>query len=167
MIALGYALAVVGGVAVVALNELRMSEDIAQGSPGHGRFCRRHTVHASEGVLQPPADVVPAETDRSEGATHSARFPALSRGYWTIDLAGDDPIRRRYGRITRVNTVSGALIALGAISRIVAGPVVMTVEGITILLARGSIMRALLAGAILMDLIPLVMSALHMARAIV
>jgi hypothetical protein len=59
----------------------------------------------------------------------------------------------------------GLLIAFGAIPRLVLGPVLLVIEGATFVLVRGRATRALLAAAMLMDMIPLSMFALHMARA--
>ena len=59
----------------------------------------------------------------------------------------------------------GLFIAFVAIPRIVFGPVFLVIEGATFLLVRVRVTRALLAVAMLMDLIPLSMFALHLARA--
>jgi len=61
--------------------------------------------------------------------------------------------------------VLGLLIALGAIPRIVFGAVLVVIEGVTFLLVRERIARALLVAAMLMDLVPLGIFALHLARA--
>src|SRR3954451_14744254 len=45
----------------------------------------------------------------------------------------------------------GLFLAFGAIPRIVLGPVLVVIEGVTFLLFRGGVARALLAGGILMD----------------
>jgi hypothetical protein len=60
----------------------------------------------------------------------------------------------------------GVLLAFGAIPRIVFGPVLVMIEAATFFLARERLTRTLLAGAMLMDLIPLGLYALHMAAAI-
>ena len=59
----------------------------------------------------------------------------------------------------------GLFIAFGAIPRMVLGPVLLVIEGATFLLIRERVKRALLVVAMLMDLIPLSLFALHMARA--
>jgi hypothetical protein len=59
----------------------------------------------------------------------------------------------------------GLLITFGAIPRMVFGPVLVVIEGVTFLLVRGRIARTLLAAAMLMDLLPLGIFALHLARA--
>jgi len=61
--------------------------------------------------------------------------------------------------------VLGPLIAFGAIPRIVFGPVLLMIEGATFLMARERLTRTLLAAAMLMDVIPLSLFALHMAAA--
>jgi hypothetical protein len=63
LIAAGYAFSVAGGLAAVAVNELRMPADIAQTSR-HGRLRRHDPVRAGSGLLQPCADLVPAEVVR-------------------------------------------------------------------------------------------------------
>jgi len=62
-----------------------------------------------------------------------------------------------------VRELLGLLIAFGAIPRMVFGPVLLVIEGVTCLLVRGGIARALLAAAMLMDLVPLSIYALHLA----
>ena len=57
------------------------------------------------------------------------------------------------------------LIAFGAIPRMVFGPVLLVIEGVTFLLVREGIARALLAAAMLMELVPLGIFALHLVRA--
>ncbi len=57
----------------------------------------------------------------------------------------------------------GLLIAFGAIPRIVAGPVPLVIEAATFFLVRGRVARALLAAAMLMDLVPLGMFAWRLA----
>jgi hypothetical protein len=59
----------------------------------------------------------------------------------------------------------GLFIAFGAIPRIVFGPVLIVIEAVTLFLVRGGVARALLAATMLMDLVPLGIFALHMARA--
>jgi hypothetical protein len=64
-----------------------------------------------------------------------------------------------------VGALLGLFIAFVAIPRMVLGPVVVVIEAATIFLVHGRVTRALLAVAMLMDLIPLGMFALHMLRA--
>jgi hypothetical protein len=62
-----------------------------------------------------------------------------------------------------VRELLGLLVAFGAIPRMVLGPVLLAIEGVTFLLVRGGMARALLVAAMLMDLVPLSLYALHMA----
>ena len=48
----------------------------------------------------------------------------------------------------------------------VLGPVLMVIEGVTFLPVRGGVARAFLAAAVLMDVIPLSLYALNLARAV-
>ena len=61
------------------------------------------------------------------------------------------------------NQMLGLLIAFGAMPRIIAGPVFLLVEGVAFLLIQDRMTRALLAVAMLMDLVPLGIFALHLA----
>ena len=78
-----------------------------------------------------------------------------------INMANAGP----QGQSQSEGAVLGLFIALLAIPRMVCGPVVMVIEAVTFWLMRGRIPRALLAAAMLMDLIPLGLFALHMLRA--
>jgi hypothetical protein len=60
----------------------------------------------------------------------------------------------------------GPLITFGVIPRLVLGPVLLVIEGATFFLVRERVTRALLAIAMLMDLVPLGIFALHLTRAI-
>jgi hypothetical protein len=64
-----------------------------------------------------------------------------------------------------VGQLLGLFVAFVAIPRMVFGPVFLVIEAATFVLLRGRVTRALLAVAMLMDLIPLSMFALHMMRA--
>jgi hypothetical protein len=59
----------------------------------------------------------------------------------------------------------GLFIAFAAIPRMVFGPVLLVIEGATFLLVRKRVARTLLAVAMLMDLVPLSMFALHVVGA--
>ena len=60
----------------------------------------------------------------------------------------------------------GKFLAFGAIPRMVLGPVLVVIEGVTFFLFRGGVARALLAGAVLMDVVPIGLYALHFARTV-
>jgi hypothetical protein len=60
--------------------------------------------------------------------------------------------------------ILGPLIAFVAIPRMVFGPVLIVVEGAGFFLIRARLTRAVLAVAVLMDLVPLGLYALHVVR---
>jgi len=62
------------------------------------------------------------------------------------------------------NSVLGLLIAFVAIPRMVFGPVMVVVEGAAFFMIHERLTRAVLAVAVLMDLVPLGLYALHVAR---
>jgi hypothetical protein len=62
------------------------------------------------------------------------------------------------------NPVLGLLIAFVAIPRMVFGPVMVVVEGAAFFMIHERLTRAVLAVAVLMDLVPLGLYALHVAR---
>ena len=64
-----------------------------------------------------------------------------------------------------VGALLGPFIAFVAIPRMVFGPVLLVIEAVAFFLVRERITRALLVVAMLMDLVPLGMFALHMMRA--
>jgi hypothetical protein len=64
-----------------------------------------------------------------------------------------------------VSQFLGLFIAFVAIPRMVFGPVLLVIEAATFLLVRGRVARALLVVAMLMDLVPLGIFALHLLRA--
>jgi hypothetical protein len=78
-----------------------------------------------------------------------------------INMASAGP----QGQAQSGGALLGLFVAFVAIPRMVCGPVVMVIEAVTFLLMRGRIPRALLAAAVLMDLVPLGLFALHMLRA--
>ena len=64
-----------------------------------------------------------------------------------------------------VSQLLGLFIAFVCIPRMVFGPVLLVIEAVVFLLVRGRVTRALLVVAMLMDLVPLGLFALHMMRA--
>jgi hypothetical protein len=61
----------------------------------------------------------------------------------------------------------GWLIAFVAIPRIVAGPILVVAEGLAMFLVRQRLMRMVIAAAMLPDLVPIGLYALHIVRAFV
>ncbi len=64
-----------------------------------------------------------------------------------------------------VTELLAPLIPFVAIPRMVFGPILLVIEGAMFVLVRGRITRTLLAAAMLMDIVPLSMFALHLVRA--
>ena len=170
LIAVGYALSVAGGVAAVAVNELLMPADIAQTSPGMVAFGDMILFVLVTGFfsLAPTWFVLKLSVEKAPRALLAAELliAAIGPVSWlaVIDMAVTTPPGGPSLRTPQaVKELLGLLIAFGAIPRMVVGPVLLVIEGVTFLLVRGRVTRALLAAAMLMDLVPLSMFALHMA----
>jgi hypothetical protein len=168
LIAAGYALAVAGGFGAVAVNELLMPDDIAQTSGGMVAFGDMILFVLVAGFLSvvPTWFLLKLAVARAPRAVLAAALliAALGPASWlaVIYLAGGashlDLPRAAWELI-------GPLIAFIAIPRMVFGPVLLVIEAVAFLLARSRVARTLLAAAMLMDLVPLSLFALHMARA--
>jgi hypothetical protein len=169
LIALGYVLAVAGGLAAVAVNELFMPADVAQGSPGMVAFGDMILLVLITGFLSllPTWFLLKLAIETAPRVLIVALLLAAVMGplSWlaVIGLAGGLPANRP-GAIYQL---FGPLIALVAIPRMVAGPVLLLIELVAVFLVRWPAARALLATAMLMDIVPLSLFALHMARGIV
>jgi hypothetical protein len=168
LIAAGYVLSVVAGFAAVAVNELRMPADVAQGSPGMVAFGDMILFVLVTGF----AGVVPtwfllrlliAKAPRALLAI-VLQVAAMGPVSWLT-------VRHMAGGLNppnmpeAVGALLGLFIAFVAIPRMVLGPVLLVIEAATFFLVRERVTRALLAVAMLMDLVPLGMFALHMLRA--
>ena len=168
LIAAGYGISVGGGIAAVAVNELFMPEDIKQSSGGMVAFGDMIVFVLVAGFLslaptwfllklcveKAPRTLLAAEL------VIAATGPASWLAVWWM-AAGASP----WSLPQAFSAVLGPLIAFGAIPRIVFGPVLVMIEVATFLLARERLARTLLAAAMLMDVIPLSLFALHMAAA--
>jgi hypothetical protein len=168
LIAAGYVLCVVAGFAAVTVNELRMPADVAQGSPGmvaFGDMILFVLVTGFVGVV-PTWFLLRPFIAKAPRALFAIVFlvAALGPVSWLA-------VRHMAGGLNppnapvAVGALLGLFIAFVAIPRMVLGPVVVVIEAATIFLVHGRVTRALLAVAMLMDLIPLGMFALHMLRA--
>jgi len=168
LIAAGYALCVVAGFAAVTVNELRMPADVAQGSPGMVAFGDMILFVLVVGFvgLVPTWFLLKLFIEKAPRAllVIVLLVAALGSASWLA-------VRHMAGGLNppnvpeAVGALLGLFIAFVAIPRMVFGPVLLVIEGITFLLVRGRVTRALLVVAMLMDLIPLGMFALHMMRA--
>ena len=173
LIAAGYALFVAGGVAAVAVNELRMPADIAQTSPGMVAFGDMILFVLVAGFLSlvPTWFLLKLLVEKAPRALLATELLIAAMGpvSWLAMIAM--AVTTPAGGPSLLNVpqaakeLLGLLIAFGAIPRIVVGPVLVVIEGVTFFLVREGTARALLAAAMLMDLIPLGIYALHLARA--
>ncbi len=168
LIAAGYALCVVAGFAAVTVNELRMPADVAQGSPGMVAFGDMILFVLVTGFV----GVVPTWFLLRLIIAKAPR--ALLAIVLLVAVMGPVSwltVRHMAGGLNppnvpeAVGALLGLFIAFVAIPRMVLGPVVVVIEAATFLLVRERVTRALLAVAMLMDLVPLGMFAFHMMRA--
>jgi len=168
LIAVGYALCVVAGLAAVTVNELRMPDDVAQGSPGMVAFGDMILFVLVAGFfgLAPTWFLLKLLIEKAPRALVAVELVVAAMGLasWlaVMHMAGSSsppnfPVA--------VSQLLGLFIAFVAIPRMVFGPVLLVIEAATFLLVRGRVTRALLAVAMLMDLVPLGMFAFHMLHA--
>ena len=168
LIAVGYAASSVAGVAIaaVAINEWHMPADIAQTSPGMVAFGDMILLLLATGFfsLAPSWFLLKLLVGKAPRALLAIELliAAIGPASWLalLSLAGGPPVPHEP---TAAEQLLGLFIAFGAIPRIVAGPVLVVIEAVTFLMIRGRLTRALLAAAMLMDLVPLGLFALHMA----
>jgi hypothetical protein len=169
LIAAGYALSVAGGLAAVAVNEWRIPDEIKETSGGMVAFGNMVLFMLAAGFLS----LVPTwfllklfvEKAPRTSLVIELVIAVMGPASWlaVIYLAGGaSPPNPPY---QAVGVLLGLFIAFGAIPRMVLGPVLLVIEGATFLLIRERVKRALIVVAMLMDLIPLSLFALHMARA--
>ena len=168
LIAAGYALAVVGGLAAATLNEALMPAEISETSGGMVAFGDMILFVLVSGFLGlvPTWLLLKLAVEKAPRALLVTELLIAATGpaSWLTMLylaSGATPTSLPLA----VSGLLGPLIAFYAIPRMVFGPVLLVIEGATILLARERVARVLLAAAMLMDLVPLGLFALHMARA--
>jgi hypothetical protein len=170
LIVAGYALSVAGGFAAVAVNELLMPADIAQTSPGMVAFGDMILFVLAAGffslaptwfLLKLSVEKAPLTTELLIAAMGPVSWLAMIAMAVTTPAGG--PSLPNVPQAAK--ELLGLLIAFGAIPRIVVGPVLVVIEGVTFFLVRERIARTLLTAAMLMDLIPIGIYALHFARA--
>ncbi len=165
LIAVGYALAIAGGVAAVAVNELLIADDIKDTSGGMVAFGDMVLFVLATGFfsLAPTWFVIKLAIAKAPRVVLAAELllGALGPVSWlAVRWMAPGPSPRSLPE--GVGGALGVLIAFGAIPRIVLGPVLLMIEGATFFLVRERLTRALLAAAMLMDLVPLSMYAWHM-----
>jgi hypothetical protein len=168
LIAAGYALSVGGGIAAVAVNELLIPDEIKESSGGMVAFGDMIVFLLGTGVvsLAPTWFLLKLCVEKVPRTLLAAELliAAMGPASWLAVrwmAAGPSP----QSLPEAFSGVLGLLIAFGAIPRIVFGPVMLMIEGATILLIRERLTRTLLAAAMLFDLVPLSIFALHLAAA--
>ena len=170
LIAAGYALAVAGGVAAVAVNELLMPADIAQTSRGMVAFGDMILFVLAAGFfsLAPTWFLLKLSIEKAPRTLLAALLLIAALGPLSWLAMTALAVTTPPGGPSLLNApqalkeLLGLLIAFGAIPRMVFGPVLLVIEGVTFLLIRERLARALLAAAMLMDLVPLSIFALHL-----
>jgi hypothetical protein len=170
LIAAGYVLAVIGGLAAVALNELFMPADIAETSPGMVAFGDMILFVLVVGFLglAPTWFLLRLLAEKAPRALLAAELLVAAIGpvSWLAVKYSAVPEAAALANLPQaVAELFGLFIAFAAIPRMVFGPVLLVIEGATFLLVRERVARALLAAAMLMDLVPLSIFALHVAGA--
>jgi hypothetical protein len=169
LIAAGYVFSVVGGIAAIVVNEARISDDIQQGSPGMVAFGDMVLFVVATGILSLaptwfllklcvrtiPRTLLTAELLIAVmGPVSWLGIKWMAAGPTPQSLPG------------AFGAMFGLFIALIGLPRMVFGPVLLMIEGATFFLTREHLSRTLLVGAMLMDLIPLSLFALHIAATI-
>jgi hypothetical protein len=166
LIAVGYAVSVGVGIAAVAINELRMSEDVVQGSPGMVAFGDMVLFVLVTGFigLVPSWFLLKLFVEKAPRTLLAIELlvAALAPVSWlaVMSLVGSSEPNPPQA----MAQLLGLFIAFVAIPRMVSGPVFLVIEGVTFILVHARVAHALLAVAMLMDLVPLGMFALHMVR---
>jgi len=168
LIAVGYALCVVAGLAAVTVNELRMPADVAQGSPGMVAFGDMILLVFVAGFvgLVPTWFLLKLFMEKAPRALLAIALlvAAMGPASWLA-------VRHMAGGLSppnppqAVSQLLGLFIAFVAFPRMVLGPVLLVIEAAAFLLVRGRVTRALLVVAMLMDLVPLGIFAFHVLRA--
>ncbi len=161
LIAVGYGLSVVGGIAAVAVNELLIPDDIQQSSGGMVAFGDMMVFVLVAGMLSlaPTWFLLKLCVEKSPRSLIAAEFLVAAAGpaSWLLVrwmAASPSP--------QSLPQALGLLIAFIAIPRIVIGPVLLLIEGATFFLVHSALARIILVAAMLMDLIPMGIYALHM-----
>jgi hypothetical protein len=162
----GYVIAVVAGFAAVALNELSMTEEASQGSPGMVAFGDMIVFVLGAGVvgLIPTLFLLKLLVEKAPRALIIIELllAVLGPVSWLAVMwlaGGPNP-----GGPTVFGQALGVLVAFIGIPRIILSPVVLVIEGLTFILIRRRTARALLVVAALMDVIPIALYAFHMSR---
>jgi hypothetical protein len=168
LIAAGYALCVVAGLAAVALNELRIAVVDAQASSGMVAFGDMILFVFVTGFfgLAPTWFLLKLLIEKAPRVLLAIMLLVAAMGpasWLSVTQLADGSSLMNLPQAIQALVVQ--FIAFVAFPRMVLGPVLLVIEAVTFLLVRGRVARALLAVAMLMDLVPLGIFALHFLRA--
>jgi hypothetical protein len=168
LIAAGYGISVAAGVGAVALNELFMPEAIKQTSGGMVAFGDMVLLLLVAGILSvvPSFFLLKLLIDKIPRTLLAIELliALIGPASWlSVMYIGASP--RPLNPPGIFAGILGVLIAFAAIPRIILGPVMVIIEAVTFLLARERLARTLLTTAMLMDIVPLSVFALHIAMA--
>jgi len=169
LIAIGYVLSVVVGFAAAAVNEALMPDDVAQGSPGMVAFGDMILFIFVTGFfsLAPTWFLLKLLVATAPRTLLTAELLIATMGpvsWLAMTIMAVTPPPGGQNVPQAAAQLFGMFLAFGAIPRMILGPVLVVIEGVTLLLFRGGIARALLTGAMLMDVVPIGLYALHFAR---
>jgi hypothetical protein len=168
LIALGYVVAIVGGVAAVAVNEMLIPDEIQQTSGGMVAFGDMVLFVLAAGVLSlaPTFFLLKLCVRKAPRALVAVLLviAALGPASWImVRWMAASPAPAALPSI--IGDLTGLFIAFVAIPRMVLGPVLLAIEGVTLFMISRRPERSLLAAAMLMDIVPLLMFAMHMTAA--
>lgn len=165
-IAAGYGSALGAAIAAVALNQLRMPADVNSG--GMAAFGDMVLLVLAAGVFSLPATwfLLKLCLEKTPRTLLVAELLLAATGpaSWVtiVSLSTAKPILApAQGPVEAL----GAAIVWGAMPRIILGPIVIVIETMTLALARDRRVRAMLAAAMLLDLVPIGVFALHLVAA--
>jgi hypothetical protein len=167
LIAAGYAVAVACGFAAVMLDELSMSVETQHGSPGMVAFGDMVLFVVATGIcsLVPTWFLLRLALGRAPRAVLGVLLllAAIGPASWLalLYMVGTNGPNPAPGG----SAALGIFIAFIGLPRMVAGPVLLAIEGAAIFLMTGRIARGLLGAAMLFDIVPLALFALHLASA--
>jgi hypothetical protein len=167
LIAAGYALSVGGSFVAVAVNDLFMPDEIMQTSGGMVAFGDMVLFVLVAGFLglAPTWFLLKLFIEKAPRSLLATLLLIAVIGPASWLAVSHMAVPEGFSNLPdAAKTMLGLLIAFVAIPRIVFGPVLLVIEAAAFFLIRGRVTRALLAAAMLMDLIPLGMFALHLAR---
>ena len=148
LIAIGYILSVVAGFVAAAVNEALMPDDVAQGSPGMVAFGDMILFIFVTGFfsLAPTSFLLKLLVATAPRILLTAELLIAAMGpvSWLAMTilamttpAGGPSLLPSWPQAAR--ELLGLLIAFGAIPRMVLGPVLLVIEGVTFLLFRGGV----------------------------